>query len=97
LTEEEILDARNAKASNRQNAAILRLARTITVQRGELSDADVDWARSAGLTDSDIVETVANVALNIFTNYINQAARTTVDFPEVKPGNTPLDTTCVCA
>ena len=95
LTEEEISDARNAKASDSQNAAILRLARTITVQRGELSDADVEQARWAGLTDSDIVETVANVALNIFTNYINHAARTTVDFPEVKPGNTTA--TCVCA
>lgn len=97
LTDEEISDARNAKASNGQNAAILQLARTITVQRGELTDADVDQARSAGLTDSDIVETVANVALNIFTNYINHAARTTVDFPEVKPSSTPVDTTCVCA
>jgi hypothetical protein len=30
------------------------------------------------------VETVANIALNIFTNYINHVARTPIDFPEVK-------------
>ena len=53
--------------------------------------------RSAGLTDSDIVETVANVAVNIFINYINHAAEQPSIFPEVKPSNTPLDTTCVCA
>ena len=34
----------------------------------------------------EIVETVANVALNILTNYVNHVARTVVDFAEVKPG-----------
>jgi hypothetical protein len=32
------------------------------------------------------VETIANVVLNIMTNYVNHVARTLVDFPEVKPG-----------
>jgi hypothetical protein len=36
------------------------------------------------LSDAEIVETTAQVALNIFTNYINHVARTVVDFPEVK-------------
>jgi alkylhydroperoxidase family enzyme len=56
----------------------------MVVQRGELSDSDIAQARAAGLGDADIVETVANVALNIFTNYINHVARTVVDFPAVK-------------
>jgi hypothetical protein len=29
---------------------------------------------------------LVNVALNIFTNYVNHLARTVVDFPEVAPG-----------
>ncbi len=57
------------------------------MQRGEVNDADLEQARASGLTDADIVETVANVALNIFTNYVNHVARTVVDFPEVKLGN----------
>lgn len=97
LTEQDIADARNASASNAQDTAILRLARTIAVQRGELGDADFEQARAAGLTDGDIVETVANVALNIFSNYINHAASTIIDFPEVKPLNGHVDSTCVCA
>jgi hypothetical protein len=56
------------------------------VQRGEVSDSDLKQARTSGLTDGDIVETVANVVLNILTNYVNHVARTAVDFPEVKPG-----------
>ena len=39
--------------------------------------------REAGFSDAEITEIVANVVLNIFTNYINQVAQTTVDFPLV--------------
>ena len=38
------------------------------------------------LTDEEIVEIVANVSINILTNYLNRVALTVVDFPEVKPG-----------
>jgi alkylhydroperoxidase family enzyme len=58
------------------------------VQRGELSETEFAAAREAKLTDAEIVETVANVALNILTNYLNHVAQTVVDFPEVKPGVT---------
>jgi hypothetical protein len=61
--------------------------------RGELGETDLEQARAIGLTDGDIIETVANVALNIFTNYVNHIAGTIIDFPEVKPGNP----TCDCA
>jgi alkylhydroperoxidase family enzyme len=64
----------------------LKLACSIVVQRGEVSDSDLERTRSCGLTDGEIVETIANVALTIFTNYVNHVARTLVDFPEVKPG-----------
>ena len=85
LKEREIADARKVVATDERTAAILNLARNIVVQRGELSDTEFKAARTAGLTDAEIVETVANVALNIFSNYVNHVARTVVDFPEVKP------------
>jgi uncharacterized peroxidase-related enzyme len=87
LTEDEIAGARHAEAKVEKTDAILKLARAIVVQRGEVSDSDFKQARTAGLTDGDIVETVANVVLNIFTNYVNHVARTAVDFAEVTPGN----------
>ena len=85
LSSEEIADAIRAGASNRRTDAVLKLARTIIVQRGEVSDSELERARAAGLTDGELVETVANIALNIFTNYINHVARTAIDFPDVKP------------
>jgi uncharacterized peroxidase-related enzyme len=87
LSEKDIADARHARAATQKIDAILKLARNLVVQRGEVNDADLERARASGLTDGDILETVANVALNIFTNYVNHVARTAVDFPEVKPGN----------
>jgi len=87
LTEKDIADARHAKAAIRKTDAILKLARSIVVLRGEVSDADLNAARTSGVSDGEIVETVANVVLNIFSNYVAHIARTVVDFPEVLPGN----------
>lgn len=86
LSVKDIAKARRAESATARTDAVLKLARNIVVQRGDLSDADLAAARGAGLSDGDIVETVANVALNIFTNYTNHVARTLVDFPEVTPG-----------
>jgi len=86
LNESEITAARKVEAANEHTAAILSLARSIVVQRGELSEVEFQTARTANLTDAEIVETVANVAVNILTNYLNHVAQTVVDFPEVKPG-----------
>jgi uncharacterized peroxidase-related enzyme len=83
LTEDEIADAIRAKAVNTKTDAIMKLARGIIVERGEISDLELERARAAGLTDGEIVEIVANVVLNIFMNYLDHVARTVVDFPEV--------------
>ena len=87
LTEKDIVDARRATAGTGKTDAILKLARGTVVQRGEVSEADLKQARASDLTDGDIVETIANVVVNIFTNYVNHVARTVVDFPEVQPGD----------
>jgi len=82
LSRGEIDDAIRASAADARTDAILKLARSIVVQRGELTDADLVLARAAGLSDGEIVETVANVALNIFENYMSHIARVAIDFPQ---------------
>lgn len=86
LNQDEITAARKVEATDEHTAAILNLVRSIILQRGELSAAEFQAARTANLTDAEIVETVSNVAVNILTNYLNHVAQTVVDFPEVKPG-----------
>jgi uncharacterized peroxidase-related enzyme len=86
LSAKEINDARQARSVDPRIAAILGTARSIVVLRGELNSADLADARAAGLTDGDLIEIVANVALNIFSNYVNHIAGTVIDFPMVQLG-----------
>ena len=86
LTAIDITDARHANAADKKTAAILKLARNIVIQRGEITNTELQAARQAGISDAEIIETVANVAVNVLTNYVNRVAGTVVDFPEVKPG-----------
>lgn len=86
LTTGDISAARQASATPARSDAVLKLARSIIVLRGDVSDAEIQRARDGGLTDGEIVETVANVALNMLLNYMNHIALPKVDFPEVKPG-----------
>ena len=51
--------------------------------RGHVSDADISDVRLAGYSDAEIVEIVLHVALNTLTNYVNEVARTAVDFPAI--------------
>ena len=97
LSEREIADARQIVATDDRTAAILNLARSVVVQRGELSDTEFKAARAAKLTDAEIIETTANVALNLLTNYVNHVAQTVVDFPEVKPIESCESGACACA
>ena len=89
LTPEEIAASREAHAQDTKRDVGLRFAQSIVVQRGEVSDAVLASVRQAGYTDGEITEIVANVAVNIFTNYFNHVAQTEVDFPRV-----PLAMTC---
>jgi uncharacterized peroxidase-related enzyme len=83
LSPEEIaLNRQGASGDAKANAAVQFAAR-ITEARGHVSDADLTAIREAGFTDAQIVEIVALVAENTFTNYLNEVAKTAIDFPAV--------------
>lgn len=96
LTQQDLADARMAIAMDSRADAILKLAQSITGQRGKLGEAGLEQARHAGLTDGEIVETVAHVVLNIFSNYINHIAGTVIDFPEVPVASGCAASSCAC-
>ena len=39
--------------------------------------------KAAGYDDAQVIEIVLHVALNTWTNYINEVAKTEIDFPVV--------------
>ena len=86
LTDHEMQLARNATAADPKARTMLRFTQAVVLQRGEISDEDFDALRKAGFTDPQIIEIVANIALNIFSNYFSMVAKTEVDFPLLEPG-----------
>lgn len=88
LADECVLAAREAKASDPKATAALQFAKKVVDQRGAVSASEVAALRDAGYTDGEVGEIVANVALNLFTNYFNHVAGTEIDFP-VAPALAP--------
>ena len=79
----EMAAAQMGEASDARTAAALRFALRLVDQRGQVGDGDVQALRAAGFNDAEIVEVLAHVALNLFTNYVNVAFAVPVDFPAV--------------
>ena len=63
---------------------MLRFVGTLLVSRGQATEHEVAAMRAAGLDDGAIGEVVANVALNVFTNYFNNVTHPAIDFPVVR-------------
>jgi alkylhydroperoxidase family enzyme len=54
-----------------------------------VAQSALDDFRAAGLSESDLLEIAVNVAATTLTNYVNNLARTEIDFPVVKPQLAP--------
>lgn len=80
--EEIALNRKGASGDVKANAAV-RFAAKVAKERGHVSDADIAAVRDGGFTDAQVVEIVALVAENSFTNYLNEVAKTEIDFPVV--------------
>jgi uncharacterized peroxidase-related enzyme len=85
LDENDVSAARQSKADDAKTEAALAFAHKLVVSRGQATAADIADVRAAGYSDGEIVEIIANVALNTFTNYFNLIAGTDIDFPKTTP------------
>ena len=70
---EEMAAAQLGESSDPKTRAALLFALKVVGQRGQVSGADVQALRDAGFSDEQVVEILAHVALNLFTNYVNLA------------------------
>jgi uncharacterized peroxidase-related enzyme len=81
---EEMSAAQAGQSADPKTAAALRFVVAVVNNRAQIADEDVAALRDAGFNDEEIVEIMAHVALNLFTNYVNVALKVPVDFPSVK-------------
>lgn len=84
LDDAEITANRSGASNDPKADAALRFAAKVARERGHVSDADVQAVKSAGFDDAQVVEIVLHVALNTLTNYVNEVAKTAIDFPVVE-------------
>lgn len=84
VSEAETDLAREGVSKDPKTAAALRFVYKIVELGGHLDDAEYVAIREAGYTDTEIAELVGITALNVFTNFFNETARTPIDFPLAK-------------
>ena len=83
LSDVEIAANRNGRSADAKADAAVGFAVKLVNARGHVSDADIKAVKDAGYDDAQVIEIVLHVALNTLTNYVNEVAKTAIDFPAV--------------
>jgi uncharacterized peroxidase-related enzyme len=87
LAASDILAARRGTSPDARASAALAFARQLVAAHGRISTDDIAQARAASLSDADIVEIVASVAINVFTN--TSTSRPTPTSTSRRPRSSP--------
>jgi alkylhydroperoxidase family enzyme len=84
LTADEIEANRAGTSRDAKAAAAVKFARAVVEQTGDVTTAEILEVRNAGYTESDIVEIITHVGVNLLTNILGKASRVDIDFPKVE-------------
>jgi uncharacterized peroxidase-related enzyme len=84
LDDAEIAANRSGASNDPKADAAVRFAAKVSRERGHVSEVDVKAVKAAGYDDAQMIEIVLHVALNTWTNFINEVAKTDIDFPVVE-------------
>jgi uncharacterized peroxidase-related enzyme len=83
LDDAEIIANRSGTSNDAKADAAVRFAANVARLRGHVSDEDLKAVKAAGYSEAQVIEIVQHVALNTWTNYVNEVAKTDIDFPVV--------------
>jgi uncharacterized peroxidase-related enzyme len=83
LDDAEIAANRGGASNDLKADAAVRFAAKLVRERGHVSEDDLRAVKSAGYDDAQVIEIVFHVALNTWTNYLNEASKTDIDFPVI--------------
>jgi uncharacterized peroxidase-related enzyme len=79
------IEASRAGTSQDTKAAVaVKFARALSEHTGDVTSAELQEVRNAGYSDSDIVEIITHVGMNLLTNILAKASRVEIDFPKVE-------------
>ena len=84
LNSAEIEANRAGTSQDSKAAAAVKFAKTLAEHNGEVTTAEILEVRNAGYSESDIVEIITHVGLNVLSNIIGKASQVEIDFPKVE-------------
>lgn len=83
VNETEVQQNLRGESADPAADAVLAFVTAVVRMRGRVNAELIDRLRDHGFSDREIVEIVAHIGANLFTNYFNHIAATTIDFPFV--------------
>jgi uncharacterized peroxidase-related enzyme len=88
LTKDDMELNRSGRSTDPKADAAVRFAHKVAVSRGHIDDADLEAVRSAGYSDAQIIDIVAELAFSFVTNLFNNTFKTDIDaaFPVIRTG-----------
>lgn len=87
LSQTDLSEARAVRSADPDTARLLGFAVELVRRAGRIDVAKVQALLDVGISAEQVVEVVAAVAFNTFTNYLNHVAVTEIDFPPVSAGH----------
>lgn len=84
LNDAELAINRAGSSQDAKAAVAIKFARSLVEHMGEVTTAELQAMRNAGFSESDIVEVITHVGMNVLTNMLGKASRVDIDFPKVE-------------
>ena len=81
LSEDQTVEARRGQVGDAKLNALATFTKSLLDKNGFADEGDISTFKAAGYTDEHVVEVIANVGLNFYTNYFNHVNGTDVDLP----------------
>jgi uncharacterized peroxidase-related enzyme len=83
LNDDQTAHALQGRADDTRAQAAITFARALIAAPKVVTDAQFDALRNAGFNDAEIMEIVAVISLNLFTNFFNHVTDPDVDFAPI--------------
>jgi uncharacterized peroxidase-related enzyme len=78
------MEANRAGTSQDAKAAVaVKFAKAVAKHKGDVTTSELLEVRNAGYTESDVVEIITHVGMNLLTNMLGKASRVDIDFPKI--------------
>jgi uncharacterized peroxidase-related enzyme len=79
------IEANRAGSSQDAKAAVaVKFARSLAEHNGAITNTELLEVRNAGYSESDIIEIITHVGMNVLTNILGKASQVEIDFPKVE-------------